>query len=228
MEHTVLAIALFNRDTRPELIDEEAAIVMVTHGQPLEKSTTGLAGDRRPVQYISREAIQRVAHPHTLKFRKITDQQLEFVIDPNTALSGGQIIIDCSTWLCNKLMAITLPEDHLLCNGLVTSLFRPRLTQPTFIEYYKPTPTEQAKLCIAVHDATPEGNNPQLISAAIGTNQKPTITNLDVMPSPSHQAQMFSTYQVEAISTATISTTMAATEVLVETFTAPSTSHQDA
>lgn len=185
----LLAVALFNSTDTPNLTLSEQGVVLI-----INPATGGTD------HHVHRPAIRQAGHPINLYLIRIINDGCELFIDTTRALPGGRLLIECPYYLQRKLFSINLPKDSMLSNGLRITIYPPRATQPTFIEYTEPTEGRTAHLKICANDATPAGAVPQLISIEIDSRSNPVITILE-NTAPAHNAPyLIARYQILAMS----------------------------
>lgn len=180
-ESTYLAISLYNNtETTPSRRQEANKVTVATfdhRGTPLNRSM-GEIIHRRPYKI----------HLHQVR---MTDTAWKFIINPQIALSGGQLTIESPRQLCNTIFCVQLPVHSLLENGLKITLFPPNELHPN-VSFYNPTNTTMARLTLKAINRNDDQQ--QLITANFIGNKPTVVTKISERP-----LQVSSMYQAKLL-----------------------------
>lgn len=160
VEHSHLAVSLFNLDRRSEVNIEK-----LTSETATPPSSTNLIIQRKKEIAIS------------LRGYDDFEQFIRVQICPADGLSHGQLMIDSPHFLNNKIWCVQLPRARGLNFGLTLLLSRPGRVQNMTVLYDPPTISRAATLHIAM--PFPTENEPVgILTYEINSNRRPVLTEL--------------------------------------------------
>lgn len=167
-----LTVRLYNNNPEPNVVQEARIFQMITYNQSSQNQQLLPCSSMKEIK-------QKIEFPIDIKIREHTIKFCKFTIGSNQALLGGRLIINCPKWLRNKTLCMQLPDDRKLVHGLKITLFKPDAEHCTRFNYYKPAWPHLARITIAVHDGTSNGDVlPEVISLRVDSNEAPVITKL--------------------------------------------------
>lgn len=104
-------------------------------------------------------------------------QELNMVFLSHLHGSNGNV---CPVWLLNKILAVHLPVDRDLSNGLLITLFRPYPLR-TRVNYYEPIQERLARVTVVVNKEVESLGKKELITLKIGSDRSPVIMTINEM-----------------------------------------------